>query len=190
MLEGTRGIYHRPEGTVDLQNDRGPILAIPHMSSSGYLVRALKAKGIFSVHTERHNLKRKLVSTRPTHNNEVGTYIVPCLACPKCYVGQTGRGFTQRISEHTRAMQGDTTNAIYNHFADTGHRPNFEAAKIVYHSNNLHNRWVVDSSLIEETINFNQTPGVYSLDRLTNRHILKHKGIQNNLQHLGINLRD
>lgn len=52
-----------------------------------------------------------------------GVYKLKCNECSKVYVGETGRRFEQRLTEHARGEGVRTTNSLYaRHFLETGHQ--------------------------------------------------------------------
>jgi hypothetical protein len=51
-----------------------------------------------------------------------GIYQMKCLDCPRKYIGQTGRTFSQRYKEHIQAIRNNCSKSGYfNHILNTGH---------------------------------------------------------------------
>ena len=125
-------------------------------------------------HGASNSIKSLLVRTKPdvvfSDTSGAGVYGV---GCDRCYVGETGRCFSVRLREHRDAVRlGKVNNAVFNHVSDTHHRIDWSKSKIVFHSDNLYTRQVIESALINETTNFNNKPGVSSVDYLSRDIIL------------------
>ena len=55
---------------------------------------------------------------------------------------------------------------------DTGHNIDFNNGEMIYNSNKLSNRLIVESALIKSVSNFNNTGGAVSVDELSSSLIL------------------
>ena len=113
-----------------------------------------------------NTLRKKLVRTGPDRRNtggEVGVYKIPCNGCNRNYVGQCGRPFNVRLSEHKRYANGNpntyANQAVAVHQNSTLHTINWPEAKIIYESAQLEKRLTIESLLIQEVPNFNLTEG-------------------------------
>ena len=62
----------------------------------------------------------KNIRPQNKHDNP-GVYKLKCSDCEKFYIGQTGRSFTQRYSEHIKSITQSTDSAFANHILETGH---------------------------------------------------------------------
>ena len=103
-----------------------------------------------------------------------GIYEIPCGACPKKYIGETGRTLSKRISEHRRDVtNGKESNACFIHLRNEGHVIDWNNAKMRLKSNNVFERKMLESILIQKTPNFNLCEGHWRLDRLTSSLITK-----------------
>ena len=107
--------------------------------------------------------KNKL-STCLTKNSpgalETGVYKIPCKVCPKLYIGETGRSIPERMSGHkndVKKLDPNLASGVVNHSLETGHRFDFEGAQMVYRSNNLYKRHIVESAVITHFNQFDQT---------------------------------
>ena len=131
------------------------------------------------------SLRSKLVKTKPPCISEDGSgvYVVPCSDCPDLYIGETGRTLATRLKEHKSYVRyAKQSSAIFNHVHSQNHNINWNASKIVYHSNDIKKRLIVESSLIQQIPNFNLMGGVCSIDRATKNIILaSNPDILNNL---------
>lgn len=69
--------------------------------------------------------KQLCVYFSPTESKS-GVYKLNCNSCNACYIGQTGRSFKQRISEHKSSFKNKKSNSTFaNHLLETGHTSNF-----------------------------------------------------------------
>ena len=59
------------------------------------------------------NKKIKNNKTKINKNNTSGFYQLSCGCCEKIYIGQTGRSFKTRISEHKRSFLKQKTDSTY-----------------------------------------------------------------------------
>ena len=67
---------------------------------------------------------------------------------------------------------GRVNSAVFTHVRDFEHRIDWEQAKVLYHSNDVYNRLTVESALIKEVRNFNNTDGATSIDNFSKSIIL------------------
>ena len=129
----------------------------------------LASKNIGVAHPASNTLRSRLSRTRPRQEVDdrsgPGVYVVKCGECDDCYVGETGRCFKTRLREHKDDVRlGRERNAIYNHVHKTNHAIDWSNSGLVYHSNKLSNRLVVESAMIKQTNNFNSMPGTSFID--------------------------
>ena len=69
--------------------------------------------------------------------------------CQDKYVGETGRELEVRLGEHKGAVNKNVTgSAVAKHCWEKDHRMDFNNSKIVYRSNNVSLRRVVEGALI------------------------------------------
>ena len=103
-----------------------------------------------------------------------GVYTVPCFDCDKIYVGQTGRNFETRLNEHKAAVRlGNLNNACFKHQNDVNHAIDWKNSKLVFKSNELCNRLVVESTLIKTRPNFNNMQSSLTIENLSAKTIIK-----------------
>ena len=74
-------------------------------------------------------------------------YRIPCVDCDKCYVGQTGRTFSQRVKEHQRAVKTFDANVsvLAEHVMHADHKIAWEEATVMDHHPLLSSRLVIES---------------------------------------------
>ena len=83
-------------------------------------------------------------------------YKVPCGACDKSYIGETGRGIETRFKEHKRDIRNNMEySAFVVHAEKTNHLPNWNRAGILASCKNKQNRKATEAAHIamNETIN-------------------------------------
>ena len=80
-----------------------------------------------------------------------GVYLIDCNKCSLSYVGETGRNLETRKKEHGRDIRNWNVNsAIANHcWNEDNHRMDFDNSKIVYKSNNIKIRRLIEGALID-----------------------------------------
>ena len=96
--------------------------------------------------------KNKLEPSLQRQNYEgPGVYLIDCNKCSLSYVGETGRNLETRKKEHGRDIRNWNVNsAIANHcWNEDNHRMDFDNSKIVYKSNNIKIRRLIEGALID-----------------------------------------
>ena len=80
-----------------------------------------------------------------------GVYLINCNKCSLSYVGETGRNLEIKKKEHARDIRNWNVNsAIANHCWKEGdHKMDFKNSKIVYKSNNVKIRRLIEGVLID-----------------------------------------
>jgi GIY-YIG catalytic domain len=101
-------------------------------------------------------------------NNKSGVYKLSCGSCHKKYVGQTGRSFKKRISEHKRSFLNQKTDSTYsNHIIEENHDfdENFEILHINSKGTKLNflealeiNRLKNSENLLNDQTDINNSP--------------------------------
>ena len=144
------------------------------------------------VHSANNTLKTRLMPSKRSSCTAdsvgAGCYSFKCSNCELRYIGQTGRSVETRVREHKQNLRlGREGSAVWQHFAQSGHDINFNSNQCLFKSTNLSNRLVVESALIKEIPNFNNTSGTCSVDNLSSRIILSsNKFLKNSLSNLTI----
>ena len=122
-------------------------------------------------------MKSKLFQTRPVEIRSAtagaGVYAVRCGECPEVYIGETGRDYKVRLKEHQNNVRFcKERSAVYNHMLKSNHAIDWSNSRLLYHSNNVKRRLAVESALISRVPNFNNMPGVSTIDKLSTNLIL------------------
>ena len=116
-----------------------------------------KGVGIDIVFTYPNTLRNTLVKHNATSGapeTSPGIYTIPCKDCPKFYIGETGRAFEKRITEHKRDVRyARDSNACFVHLRDEGHQLNWKNAKLIHKSANSYERKMLESLLIRKMPN-------------------------------------
>ena len=134
------------------------------------------------VFSYNNSLSSKLVHNKDTVNNkDVGVYSIPCKDCSQRYIGESGRGLSVRINEHKNACRrGQDNNMIAKHVWDRNHRIDWDSSKIIYKSNDIGKRRVVEGALIGLLNTFDNNKAFTSEDPLTNLLIIQSLNINLN----------
>ena len=82
------------------QEERLPTLVMPAAAPLEALRRPLQRLGCDLALQQPNTLRRTLVRTSPPNELQVGTYAIPCKACPLQYIGETGAGLQKRVKQH------------------------------------------------------------------------------------------
>ena len=99
-------------------------------------------------------------------SGDSGVYMVPCNDRPKVYFGESGH-FSKRILEHKYDIRrANDQSSIFSHVRDFNHTLDFNNSKISFKSENHILRRIVESTLISEVSNFNQSSGHYKVNPL------------------------
>ena len=131
----------RPKTTLTLLYICGLSEAIRHVLSH------LEVKVVFC---PMRTLRQLLVHPKdpvPAEEWKVVVYSIPCMDCPKVYVGQTGRCLKQRVSEHRRALKkGDIqASALAEHVYETGHAVGLSKSEVLDHHHHTTTRCMLES---------------------------------------------
>ena len=119
-----------------------------------------------------------MINNRPSNNEKEGVYQIPCLNCNKSYFGESGRSFDVRLAEHRRDVKNcNVSNAVFIHKIENNHQINWDAARLLFKSNNYFTRRIVESSLIDSFPNYNVSPGHFKFNKVFQTAILKSSGL-------------
>ena len=144
--------------------------------TSKFVKPVLGSNNILVHHTSDNSIRRRLVRNKPVVDRGgggVGVYTIDCAGCDLKYIGQTGRGLDTRIAEHKNSFKyGSAKSATLDHSLSTNHAIDFKNAKLLYRSDNLSKRLIVESCLIKSCPNFNNTQGVCTVDNFSSKLIL------------------
>ena len=96
------------------------------------------------------------------------------MECEKSYIGQSGRSFDVRLNEHKAAVRLEQfNNACAKHQRDVNHAIDWNNSKVLYKSNQLSNRLIVESTLIKTRPNINNMASTLTIENLSAKTILK-----------------
>ncbi|MEL7523226.1 MAG: GIY-YIG nuclease family protein, partial [Cyanobacteria bacterium J06553_1] len=153
-------------------NDRERnMLIVPFNASLDRKRTLLKNAGVDILFTYPNTLRKCLIKNNTRivpFDSAPGIYEIPCGACPKKYIGETGRTLAKRLQEHKRDVKtGKESNACFIHLRDEGHVIDWSNAKMRHKASNVYERKILESFLIQKTPNFNLCTGHWKMDRLT-----------------------
>ena len=80
-----------------------------------------------------------------------GVYKISCKNCEQNYIGETGRPFCVRLSEHEKYSGPLGHYASFDHISRFGHNLDFENSRIVKHESNPYRRKIIESLYMSET---------------------------------------
>ena len=180
----------------DRQNKNKGLVTIPYVEGlSNKLSRIFKKHGFSTAMKPHKTLRNMLVHPKdkrdPLQTAEL-VYEIPCKNCPKSYIGETGRLFKTRLSEHkleteklssktyTRSQKESLTSetyksAIAEHVAAQNHVIGWKEAKVIDNESNKTTRWLKEAIWIRSRANntMNKDEGAYKLDRIYDQVITK-----------------
>ena len=110
-----------------------------------------------------------------------GVYVIDCNKCSFSYVGETGRYLETRKTEHERDVSKYNVNsAIAKHcWSERDHRMDFEISRIVYKSNNVKVRRLIEGALINRTPTIEGNESFSKVDSIHLKTIVKEAGLTN-----------
>ena len=102
-----------------------------------------------------------------------GVYEVPCGECNEKYFGESGRGLPTRLVEHKRAYDNHAQNsAIVSHSFNENHPINWNQSKILFKSNDVHIRRLVEGAAINLGNSFKGNKSFVNEDPYVNFYII------------------
>ena len=172
-----KSMIQNPNPRVHEESDNKRVI-IPYQTSLDKKKWLLKSAGIDLVFSYPNSIKKTMIQRKhivpgEKPNDNPGIYMIECLSCPKKYIGETGRTVTTRLKEHKNYLKSNLQdNSKYLNTAVVQHRAlnhelDMKNAGIIYKSNSQSIRWVLESSLIQNSPNFNIASGNYSVDPVT-----------------------
>ena len=134
------------------------IIKLPYIKTLEKFKRPLQNINSKLVFTYNNKLTHNLCKNKPKSSQITsGVYEIPCKTCDKVYVGETGRDLKTRTREHKYDIKtANENNAMFVHTRDFDHPIDFEKAKIVYPSNSIRRRHIIESALIDKHKSNNQ----------------------------------
>ena len=155
-----------------------PTICLPNSEFVSKFVKPLfRANDCRVVTGSTCTLRNILVHNKPPRDTDDLSgvaYKINCKDCSLCYVGETGRDLNTRLREHKDSVRlGRTNNACFKHVQNTLHSIDWRGVKALYRSDNLSNRLVVESTLINSIPNFNNMRSTLTIENLAAKIILK-----------------
>ena len=170
LSQAKRTFYSGPR----TRPERQPTLCLPFVEELQCLQGPLKKAGADLAFRQTNTLRRNLVRTSPPSERQVGAYAISCSSCPRQYIGETGAGLEKRISQHKYAIRcANDNNAIFVHMRDESHRPDWNTARLLHRSSDVHTRRLVEAATIKTVPNYNLKPGFVKIDNIMSDYICK-----------------
>ena len=106
-------------------------------------------------------------------------YLIDCKKCSLSYVGETGRNLEIRKKEHCRDIRNWNVNsAIANHcWRELEHSMDFNNSKIVYKSNNVKIRRLIEGALIDSIPTIEGNKSFSKVDAINLKSIVRESGL-------------
>ena len=122
------------------------------------IARILQPYNIRVAHKPITTLRQLLTNVKDKdepNDRQGAAYKIKCCDCQATYIGETGRNWNTRLTEHKRATRnGDLNNNIAEHHLQTDHRIDWDSAECVIYSTDYYQRLTLESWFT----NLEQTP--------------------------------
>ena len=185
----------KQKSTKNEEKSKG-LVVIPYIEGlTERLSRVYKKHGFSTAMKPYITLRRMLVHPKDKRDplqTADSMYEIPCKSCSKTYIGETGRIFKTRLSEHqkeaekqsaknfTRSQRKTSSSetfksAITEHVAANNHIINWDAARIIDQESDKTTRWLKEAIWIRSRgkDTMNKDEGAYKLDRIYDQIIHK-----------------
>lgn len=161
-----RATKKKTSSTLDPAQHKATVV-LPFVDSiSRQLRRCLAKHGVRTVFQSGTTLRNQLVRPKdpalPERRDGV-VYRIPCTACDKVYIGETGRPVGERMTEHRRDVRlGRTDNsAVAEHAWNSDHHPNWDEVHCIAQDKHWYTRRVKEAIQIRlHPTNINRDNGV------------------------------
>ena len=166
------------------------ILKLPYSNSLAPFTKIFNNSSnhdIKIVFTYSNTIKNNLTRNNSNHSNiNSGVYVIPCKDCNQIYVGESGRDLQTRLNEHKNACrQGNEYSAIANHSLQNDHRIDFKRADVIFKSNCIHKRRIVEGALIRQLNTFTGNKAFTIDDNIIDKLICRNTNLNiHNLQEI------
>ena len=150
------------------------VIIVPYSDRLNGIRPILKKLQINLVFSFKNTIKNILIKNSP-YKTTGCVYKLPCMDCPKFYIGQTGRDLSLRIKEHKYAVRtAKDTSALFCHVRATNHAIDWNNCVEIITNNKYFERLILESITIKFTKdnNFNLSPGAYITDEFIENKIL------------------
>ena len=157
-LSKSRKIFYNNEEKRCWNPNKEKIIKLPFVPEfEEKIVNKLDNCGYKFVFSYEDTMKRSLCKNKfesnlqGQENEGPGVYVIDCNKCSLSYVGETGRNLATRMKEHARDIRNYNVNsAIANHcWNERDHMMTLENNKLVYKSNNVKIRRLIEGALID-----------------------------------------
>ena len=157
--------------------DMDNILVLPYRHEFLNIVNSLKCLNINVVFSNNSSVKNSLFRNKPTVDRG-GVYQIFCSTCNIPYIGQTGKELSIRVGQHKCNIRtANNASALFCYVRDKNHPIDWNSAKIVFKSDSIQDRLLIEGCLINSFNNMNLTDGLFRMDELLKSIILKDKKV-------------
>ena len=126
-------IYYNKENKNKNKTPKNTYIALPYINGLSEKIKNILSKQNITVCHKSYNLLGSLYtnlkSKVPTKKKSNVVYSIPCLNCPKKYIGMTTQYLENRINGHKYTKNAST--ALHKHEHATNHEFNFKNTKII-----------------------------------------------------------
>jgi len=166
--------HPRPKQAFQMQGK----MFVPFVTNlnSTFNQRYIKSSNSDLIFNYPNSLKSNLVNNSSKSVTQSGVYRIPCKGCNTFYIEETGRDLSVRLKEHKKAIASfNPLNALATHSSDLGHCFDFNNSSIIYKSNDVKTRRIVESAFINKFSSdiINNNSGFYPLNSNVSNFILK-----------------
>ena len=185
-LSKSRRIFYNNEVKRIWNSNKDKIVKLPFVPEfEEKIVSKLDNCGYKFVFSYEDTLKKSLCKNKlepclQGHEYEgPGVYLIDCKKCSLSYVGETGRNLEIRKKEHCRDIRNWNVNsAIANHcWRELEHSMDFNNSKIVYKSNNVKIRRLIEGALIDSIPTIEGNKSFSKVDAINLKSIVRESGL-------------
>ena len=158
---------------------------IPYIKENKNTVEDLKKLGYDAIYKYPNTIGKCLIKNSPKDQTDAGVYIIPWKDFKQRCIGETGRNYKQRLSEHKRAVRnGDQNNAVFVHMSENNHAVDWDNSKLICKVREEKKRKIIESATINLIKNVNLSDGFYKFDCLTSRYVIEAANLQKTIKQL------
>ena len=187
-LSKSKGIFYNDKEKRCWNPNKDKIVKLPYVPEfEEKIVSKLENCGYKFVFCYEDTMKKNLCKNKlePVVQGQdyvgPGVYVIDCNKCSLSYVGETGRNLVTRKTEHERDVSKYNVNsAIAKHcWSERDHRMDFENSRIVYKSNNVKVRRLIEGALIDSIPTIEGNKSFSKVDSINLKTIVKEAGLTN-----------
>ena len=169
--------------------ERQKKLILPYIKENQDTISDLRKLGYDTIYKYPNTIGKFLVKNSPKVETNAGVYAIPCKTCKKPYIGESGRDYNIRLSEHKRAVRnGDMNNALFVHMSQENHEIDWNNGQVIYKVKDEKKRKIVEAAVINSVKNVNISDGFYKFDSLTTNYVIEAANIRKTIQLLNDNI--